>query len=194
MTTVGESLLSRPLLPVANEDDAAATCRAVFPRLAENGGRALMLHVIEKAGGAPDKASVEQREELAQEFFEEAREYAESYGIEIETRLAYGTDVAETIIDVAHEEDASAVVFTPRGGSRWVNLITGDVSYELVEHSDLPVVVLPDVDEEESEPVVGRDDDDTASDDADDATGDDADNATGDDADDATGDAAGGAE
>jgi nucleotide-binding universal stress UspA family protein len=174
VTTVGDPLLSRPLLPVANEDDAAATCRAVFPRLADDGGRALMIHVIEKAGGAPDKASVEQREELAAEFFEEAREYAESYGIDIETRLAYGTDVADTIIEVAHEEDASAVVFTPRGGSRWVNLITGDVSYELVEHSDLPVVVLPDVDETADDPT------------ADDATGDDADNATG--------DAAGGAE
>jgi nucleotide-binding universal stress UspA family protein len=186
VTTVGDPLLSRPLLPVANEDDAAATCRAVFPRLAENGGSALMLHVIEKAGGAPDKAPVEQREALAEEFFEEAREYAESYGIDIETRLAYGTDVADTIIDVAHEIDASAVVFTPRGGSRWVNLITGDVSYELVEHSDLPVVVLPDVDEEASEPVVGRD--------ADDTTGEETDDAAGDDADDATGDAAGGAE
>lgn len=193
MTTVGESLLSRPLLPVANEDDAAATCRAVFPRLAENGGRAVMLHVIEKAGGAPDKAPVEQREALAEEFFEEAREYAESYGIDIETRLAYGTDVADTIIDVAHEEDASAVVFTPRGGSRWVNLITGDVSYELVEHSDLPVVVLPDVDEAESDPVVGRDADDATGEETDDATvggGE----ATGDDADDATGDDAGGTE
>lgn len=170
---MGDPLLSRPLLPVANEDDAAATCRAVFPRLADDGGRALMLHVIEKAGGAPDKAPVEQREQLAEEFFEEAREYAESYGIDIETRLAYGTDVADTIIEVAHEEDASAVVFTPRGGSRWVNLITGDVSYELVEHSDLPVVVLPDVeDDDEADPVLDGDADETDA--ADDTTGDDA--------------------
>jgi nucleotide-binding universal stress UspA family protein len=106
-----------------------------------------MLHVVEKAGGAPDKAPVEQREQLAETFFAEARERAESSGIELETRLAYGTDVAETIIDVAHEEAASAIVFTPRGGSRWVNLITGDVGYALVEHSDLPVVVLPDTDD-----------------------------------------------
>jgi hypothetical protein len=67
-----------------------------------------------------------------------------------------------------------------------VNLLTGDVSYELVEHSDLPVVVLPDVDEEASEPVIGRD--------AADTTGEATDDATGDAADDATGDAAGGVE
>jgi nucleotide-binding universal stress UspA family protein len=174
---MGDALLSRPLLPVANGEDAAATCRAVFPRLAENGGRALMVHVIEKAGGAPDKASVEQREELAEAFFADAREDAASRGIDLDTRLAYGTDVAETIIDVAHEEGASAIAFTPRGGSRWVSLITGDVSYALVGHSDLPVVVLPDTGDEPNSP------DADAVADADDGTG--AADATGDDAGDA---------
>jgi nucleotide-binding universal stress UspA family protein len=145
VATVADVLLSRPLIPVANEDDAEATCRAAFPLVAEASGRATMLHVIEKAGGAPDKASVEQREELAEGFFAVARERAAEAGVDLETKLTYGTDVADTINDVADEVDASAIVFTPRGGSRWVNLLTGDVAYDLVEHSDRPVVVLPDV-------------------------------------------------
>jgi len=38
----------------------------------------------------------------------------------------------------------TSIVVTPRGGSRFVRLLTGDVALELVTESDRPVVVLPD--------------------------------------------------
>lgn len=53
-------------------------------------------------------------------------------------------DDAESTIDGARDSNASAIVFTPRGGSRWRNLLTGDVAHRLVENSDVPVLVLPD--------------------------------------------------
>jgi nucleotide-binding universal stress UspA family protein len=137
-------LLSRPLVPVASEEDAVETCRTGFPRVAAAGGRPVVVHVIEKAGGAPDKASVEQREAAAEEAFAAVRDCAADYGLDVETEVRYGTDVADAIVDAAAELDASAIVFHPRGGSWLLDLLTGDVRDRLIEESDRPVVVLPD--------------------------------------------------
>lgn len=133
-------LFDHVVVPVADPDDARATCRALRDRLT---GTAVLVHVIEKAGGAVDKAGVEQREEYAEDVFETAREALGD--VPVETQIRYGTDVSETIFEAAADENASAIVITPRGGSRWVRLLTGDVALDLVTETDRPVVVLPDV-------------------------------------------------
>ena len=43
-----------------------------------------------------------------------------------------------------HPPITDAIVFTPRGGSRWRKLVTGDVTHNLVRSSDFPILVLPD--------------------------------------------------
>lgn len=146
-----ESLFQRVVVPVANQGDAESTTRALAPYVESVEGRIIAVHVIEKAGGAPDKASVEQRELFADEVFEIVADGLADVDVELETEILYGTDVAETIIDAAHEFDASAIVFTPQEGSRWLKLLTGDVALGLVDESDLPVVVLPDVSKGESD-------------------------------------------
>jgi nucleotide-binding universal stress UspA family protein len=131
-------LFERIVLPVATVEDAEASCRALAPH---SPGRIVAVHVIEKAGGAPDKASVEQRELEAEEIFEAVTGAHPN----AETDLRYGEDVSETIFAAAEDHDATAIVITPRGGSRWVRLLTGDVALDLVTETDRPVVVLPDV-------------------------------------------------
>jgi nucleotide-binding universal stress UspA family protein len=130
------------LLPVADPDDARTTARAALPQLERAGGRATLVHVVEKAGGAPDKAGVEQREEYAGETFAAAGEVLDD-AVPFDERLAFGTDVADAIFAVARDVDATCVAFTPRGGSRWVRLLTGDVALSLITETDRPVVVLP---------------------------------------------------
>jgi nucleotide-binding universal stress UspA family protein len=137
-------LFQRIVLPLASPDDARTTCRTVSPYL-DDTDDIVAVHVVEKAGGAPDKASVEQREEYAAEVFEALRSCLADDSA-VETDILYGTDVAETIFAAAADHDASAIVITPRGGNRWVQLLTGDVALELVTKNDRPVVVLPDVD------------------------------------------------
>jgi len=137
-------LFERTVVPVASEEDAEATMDALLPYAREAGGTIIAVHVIEKAGGAPDRASVEQRERHGEAAFEALRAAVGDGAVDVETALRYGTDAGETIVEAAREEDASAIVFTPRGGSRWVKLLTGDVTMTLVEESDHPVVVLPD--------------------------------------------------
>lgn len=139
-----ESLLQRVVVPVANREDAESTTAALFPYVEDTDCTVIAVHVIEKAGGAPDKASVEQREQRAEEIFDIVTEGFDDTEVLLETDLRYGTDIAETVIDAAHDSNASAIVFTPRGGSRWVKLFTGDVTVSLVNESDLPVIVLPD--------------------------------------------------
>ncbi|MBV0924821.1 universal stress protein [Halomicroarcula limicola] len=135
-------LLDRVLLPVASEEDAVTSARALSRR---PHGEVVVINVVEKAGGAPDKAGVEQREEAAAEMFAAAREILG----DVETDIYYGTDVTETIFDAAEEIDATAVVVTPRGGNRFVRMITGDVALRMITDNDRPVVVLPDEDADE---------------------------------------------
>lgn len=139
-----ESLFQRVVVPVANREDAHTTTTALAPYLETVGGRYLVVHVIEKADGAPDKASVEHRELRANDIFEIVETEFSKLASDIETKILYGSDIAATILDAATDVDASAIVFTPRGGSRWVKLLAGDITTALVNESPLPILVLPD--------------------------------------------------
>lgn len=136
-------LFEHVLLPVASEDDAEATATAVRPYLEASGGTALAIHVIEKAGGAPDKASVEQRERRAERMFETMRSALETANVDLRTEVTYGTDVVERVMDLAEERGVSAIVIVPREGSRWARLVTGDVAHRMITTTRIPVVVLP---------------------------------------------------
>ena len=142
-------LLERVVVPVASEGDARVTCAAVLPRVGDVGGEIIAVHVVEKAGGAVDKASVEQREEFAADVFAVVEGAAADAGVSVETDLRFGTDVADAIFAAARDHDASAVAFTPRGGSRWLDLLTGDNARNLVKGAELPVVVFPAEDDDE---------------------------------------------
>jgi len=139
---MSEDLLETVVVPIASEDDAATTAEALRPYLGA-GPEVRVVHVIEKAGGAPDKAAVEQREATAERIFGVVeRRFADS-GVDVTSEVLYGTDVADAVVAAADETDASAIAFTPRGASRWLKLISGDVAGALLRKTDRPVIVLP---------------------------------------------------
>ena len=105
-----EPFFSRVVVPVANRDDAAATATTLRSYIATD-APVIAVHVIEKAGGAPD--------------------------------------IASSIVGAAHDRSASAIAFTPRGGSRWRKLVTGDVTHNLVGSSDIPILIVSEHDESE---------------------------------------------
>ncbi|MFB6125500.1 MAG: universal stress protein [Halanaeroarchaeum sp.] len=144
---MADALLADVLLPVAGPDDAEATCRAALPAIADAGGRVTALYVVEKAGGGIDKASVEQREDAAEEAFAIVEAACEDADVDCETAIRYGTDVVAAIVAAAAEREASAIAFTPRGGGRWLDLLTGDVAHDLVKRADRPVIAFPDPEE-----------------------------------------------
>lgn len=130
------------LVPVANPDDGERTAVALAPFLTQNSS-VVVVNVIEKAGGAPDKASVEQRQEYAEEIFERARGPLGETAATVETEILYGTDVVERIFADAQDRNVDAVVFTAREGNRLAELFTGDVARRMVKEASVPVVALP---------------------------------------------------
>jgi len=135
-------LLDHVLLPVANEDDALATARALEPYQPT---RVTALHVVEKGGGAPDKTPVEQSEELAAESYAAVR----SVFPDADDHTAYGRNVAAEIFDAAEAVGASAIAYRSRGDGRIMQFLSGDLSLKLVTKAEVPVIALPREDSDE---------------------------------------------
>ena len=138
----GQALLDHVLLPVAHEEDALATARALEPYDPE---RVTALHVVEKGEGVPDKTPVEQSEELAAESYAAVR----TVFPDADEHTAYARDIVGAIFDAADEIDATAVAYRSRGGNRLMQFLSGDVSLKLVTDAPLPVIALPRADGED---------------------------------------------
>lgn len=133
------------VVPVASPEDATTTAEAFVPHLGDV-DRVVFVHVVEKAGGAPDKASVEQREEYADGIFEAGREVLDEADADIETddRVVFGTSIAGAVFDLCDEIDASSVALVPRKSNRLLDLLVGGRMDAFVQDNNVPVVVLPD--------------------------------------------------
>lgn len=72
-----------------------------------------------------------------------ARDRAREAGVStIVLELRTG-EVAQTIIDIAHEKNADAIVVGKRGAGRVAGILLGSVSQKLVSFSPLPLTVVP---------------------------------------------------
>lgn len=135
------ALTERLVVPVANEDDARTTATALRQYEFD---QVTVTHVVEKGGGSPDKLSLEQAEAMAADSFVAFRETIP----EAQEEIAYATDVVDGILDVAKNTDATAIAFRPRGDSRIVQFLAGDTALRLVTEADVPVIAIPEVDNE----------------------------------------------
>jgi len=133
-----QDLLKHVLVPVAHEEDALKTAKALAPYTPE---RVTVLHVVEKAGGAPDKTPVEQSEEIAAESYANFR----TLFPDADVHVKYARDIVGAIFEAAEEVDASAVAYRSRGGNRIVQFLSGDLSLKLVTECEIPVIALPQV-------------------------------------------------
>lgn len=138
-TVVGVTdLLSNVVVPVANEEIAERTAELAGEYL-DDGTDVRVIHVVADEQ-AFDEASEDEWEAFAEDAFDRFRT---TYDGDVETEVRYGKDVVEGVFAAAEDVDASAIVFTPRGGSRWRQLMSGDVARELVTECDRPVIALP---------------------------------------------------
>ncbi len=142
-----DSLFRRVVVPVANRWDAESTTAALAPYVSAAGGTVIAVHVYDDSELSAEERAAEEGEEFPDAIFEQVVSGLEGTGVDVETELLSGENVARAVIDAAHDHDASAIVFTPRGGSRWIKLLTGDVTTALVAESDVPVLALPDADD-----------------------------------------------
>jgi nucleotide-binding universal stress UspA family protein len=138
---MNEDLFETVFVPVAEPADARQTADAVEPYVGAE-TELLVAHVVPKGGGVPDKASVEQREQYAEEAYQAFRDRL-APGVGMTPVTLYGRDVGETIVDGALEADATVIAYTPREVSRWAELLTETVSDDVLENGEVPVLVLP---------------------------------------------------
>jgi nucleotide-binding universal stress UspA family protein len=121
-------------------------------RWAKNVGAELL--IVNVIGSLPDKLLRsfthaqhawldELLESLSAETLAKATQRARSLGvgaIQLESRTG---EVAQTIIEVAQEKGADAIVVGRRGAGRVGGLVLGSVSQKLVSLAPLPVAVIP---------------------------------------------------
>jgi nucleotide-binding universal stress UspA family protein len=137
-------MISRILVPM---DDSEMAQRALEYAL-ENHPEA-EITVLHVAGGpslmggaatalALEDDSEEAAEEQSKAVFENARERAAQYDVEITTEVQIGQP-AQTILNRA--DDFDAIVLGSHSGSLVDRLIVGNVAQKVVRHSPIPVIV-----------------------------------------------------
>jgi nucleotide-binding universal stress UspA family protein len=72
-----------------------------------------------------------------------ARDRAREAGVSTIVLESRTGEVAQTIIDIAHEKKADAIVVGKRGAGRVAGVLLGSVSQKLVSLSPLPLTVVP---------------------------------------------------
>jgi nucleotide-binding universal stress UspA family protein len=85
-------------------------------------------------------------EDAARAIAEEGAERARSSGLDAAAHVEDGggiSTVAHTIVDVAGARGARAIVVGRRGRSKLQSAVLGSVSSAVLEHTSLPVIVVP---------------------------------------------------
>lgn len=80
---------------------------------------------------------------ISAEILTKARDRAHTAGpltVQLESRRG---DVATTILDIAREKEAGAIVVGKHGAGGIARLLLGSVSHKLVSMANLPVTVIP---------------------------------------------------
>ena len=70
------------------------------------------------------------------------KDQLESAGFKVSTVVRHGAP-AETLIRIAHDFDASEIVFGKRGQSGIKSLLFESVAGSLIQTSDIPIVIVP---------------------------------------------------
>lgn len=133
-------MISRILVPM---DDSEMAQHALEYALENHPDAEItVLHVVGEpspwGGAATSLALEEATEERAEDVFDDAKELAAEYDVEITTEVQLGHP-ARAIVNSA--DDFDAVVIGSHGGSLVDRLVVGNVAQKVVRNSPVPVIV-----------------------------------------------------
>ena len=121
----------RPILKILvayDGSDRAKDALHIGARLAQSQNRDLVLLVVND--GRPDRLNV----------FAEAKDWLEEHGVPAKYRYEEG-EPAETILEVAREEDVSLIIIGAFGHSRFLEIFFGSTVDEVVHQAIVPVMI-----------------------------------------------------
>lgn len=138
---------SRILLPVDRSDQALAACDLAIELFED--GTFVLLHVIDPAEASFSAETAipnipedwyEREKEQADEQFAELEGRASTAGVETERVIEVGKP-AQTIVEMATEEDIDHIVMGSHGRQGVSRLLLGSVAENVVRRSPVPVTV-----------------------------------------------------
>lgn len=129
-----DDIFERVLLPVAGVEDAHSTTRAAESYLPET-ACVLALHVLE---GSTKDDEVESRKTLMT-----VEAVLEDSGVSVETHEVEAKHVVHAIHSTARDLEATSIAFTPRDDAGIHAVFSGDLTSDIVEDTEVPVLVMP---------------------------------------------------
>ncbi len=110
----------------------------------ELGEKLTILQIVPSFGYEEDLVEDPLNREIkeAEEFTEKLKSQAEEIGIEVETEVLVGTDVATKIASYADENDYDLIVVGGRGKTGLETVRLGSVSTGVINRAHCPVLVV----------------------------------------------------
>jgi nucleotide-binding universal stress UspA family protein len=141
----------RILVPLDGSSTAERGLAEAIRMARTNGGRLVLLHLIDDFPTMREFASVEtldtmeaRRRQAGGVLLGEAARVAKDAGVAAEERLVRTRDTAaQTIIDTARELHCDLIVLGTHGRSGIVRALIGSVAEGVARHSSVPVLLVP---------------------------------------------------
>ena len=139
--------IKKILVPLDGSETSFRTAKYALALAKKENASVMLLHVSQIPPfpaylRSLDKYQKEVRSR-AEEWFSKIRNYPESAGIDMRTRvITAATSVIGTIAEVADNEDIDLIVMGPRGISKFSKLLLGSVTSGVVNHAPCSVLVV----------------------------------------------------
>lgn len=140
--------MSRTLVPIDGSEQSTDALEYALEHFGDS--TIVCLNVIDPIeAGYTAQASVpgysrewfEQAQTSAEHLFEEARELADTYGVDIETATEVGRP-SRTIVDYADEHDVDTIVMGSHGREGVSRILLGSVAETVMRRSTVPVTIV----------------------------------------------------
>ena len=139
--------IKKILIPIDGSETSFKTAKYALALAKKENASVMLLHVSQiPPFPAYLRSLAKYQKEVrsrAEEWFEKIRNYSESGGIDMKTRvITAATSVIGTIAEVADNEGIDLIVMGPRGVSKFSKLLLGSVTSGVVSHAPCSVLVV----------------------------------------------------
>lgn len=136
--------MKKVLIAVDGSNSSKKAFEYALEEAATLGNKITILRVVQSLpyGGETIKEIYEDEISKAQKVTEKLKERANEEGVEADSEVATGPDVANEIIRFANEGDYDLIVVGSRGKTELETVTLGSVSESVIKRSHVPVLVV----------------------------------------------------